>query len=354
MKILPLETVTLTAWAEENFLFGIVKSMDTGWDWLMNQFIQLRGAHYINYEYGAVDSSITFYPYAIHQLAPNIFDLCPYIDKYTLPKKFVKKHYSSFFDFVKEMIDDGFYLSTFLDQFFREDKSLDSDFRHPNFIYGYCDEENRVYIADNFENGKYGEKSISKEDLEKAFELVSDEIWEVSVFLYKMVEYSHKFNSQYVKEQIEDYLHPNRGICYFNRTICMEPKHVDEKYFNEVFFGVECYGLLKNYLAALINGDYRYMDNDWRSFSMLLDHKTVMQERYVYMVENGYIVENEKLSKGLEHLKRECTIIRNLFLKYVARGETIILFRIAERLQNVHTEDCEMMKLFQNNIIDHV
>ena len=71
------------------------------------------------------------------------------------------------------------------------------------------------------------------------------------------------------------------------------------------------------------------------------------------MVENGYMEENEKLSKGLEHLKQECTIIRNLFLKYVACGETIILFRIAERLQNVYTEDCEMMKLFQDNIIDN-
>lgn len=41
MKVLPMETVPITAWAEQNFLFGKVKSMETGWDWLMNHFFLL-------------------------------------------------------------------------------------------------------------------------------------------------------------------------------------------------------------------------------------------------------------------------------------------------------------------------
>ena len=268
IKILPLETVPLTAWAEQNFLFGIVKSQVTGWDWLLNQFIQLRGAHYVNFEYGAVDSSITFYPYSIHQLAPNMFDLCPFINKYTIPKKYVMNHYESFYDFVKETLDDGFYLSTFLDQFFRKDRDGEG-FRHPNFIYGYNKKNDSVYLADNFEYGKFCKKEISRIDLERAFELVSDNLWEVSVFLYKLVDYHHQFNSKYVKEQIEDYLHPNRGICYFNRTVCIEPVHMDEHYLNEVYFGVECYDLLRNYIVALIEGNNVYLNDDWRSFAMV-------------------------------------------------------------------------------------
>lgn len=349
-KILPLETVPLTAWAEQNFLFGIVKSQDTGWDWLMNQFIQLRGAHYVNFEYGAVDSSITFYPYSIHQLAPNMFDLCPFINKYTIPKKYVMNHYESFYDFVKETLDDGFYLSTFLDQFFRKDRDGEG-FRHPNFIYGYNKKNDSVYLADNFEHGKFCKKEISRIDLERAFELVSDNLWEVSVFLYKLVDYHHQFNSKYVKEQIEDYLHPNRGICYFNRTVCIEPVHMDEHYLNEVYFGVECYDLLRNYIVALIEGNNVYLNDDWRSFAMLLDHKIIMQERYVYMVENTYMNGDDKLRIGLAELKDECAIVRNLFLKYTVKRNTLILFRIAERLHQIQEKDKEYMNLFMDKIL---
>lgn len=53
-------------------------------------------------------------------------------------------------------------------------------------------------------------------------------------------EYVH----DYVLEQIEDYINPNRGVCYFNKSVCPEKFHNDERYLNEVFFGIDCYNLL--------------------------------------------------------------------------------------------------------------
>ena len=88
-QILPLEDVEIGAWPEQNFLLGLLSTQETGWDWVMNPFIQLRGAHYVHHRHGAADFSITFYPYGIHQLTPNLFDLCPFINKYTIPKSLV-------------------------------------------------------------------------------------------------------------------------------------------------------------------------------------------------------------------------------------------------------------------------
>ena len=88
-KVLPLGAMGIRAWPEQNFLFEILMSMQEGEKWIYNHFIQLRGTHYINRAWNKTDSSVTFYPYAIHYLAPNMFDLCPFIDKYVLPRSFV-------------------------------------------------------------------------------------------------------------------------------------------------------------------------------------------------------------------------------------------------------------------------
>ena len=77
-KVLPLGAMGIRAWPEQNFLFEILMSMQEGEKWIYNHFIQLRGTYYINRAWNKTDSSVTFYPYAIHYLAPNMFDLCPF------------------------------------------------------------------------------------------------------------------------------------------------------------------------------------------------------------------------------------------------------------------------------------
>ena len=349
-KILPLQEVGIGAWPEQNFLLGVLLTQETGWDWVMNQFIQLRGSHYLRYRFGDVDASITFYPYGIHQLTPNIFDLCPYINKYTIPKSMVLGIYGRFHEFVRVAINGGFYLSTFLDQFFREDMEGNYGFHHPAFIYGYDDGRGVVYLADNFERGKYGRKEITYNQLNRAFELVTGDMWEVSVFLYKLVPYKHRFNSQYVKEQIRDYIEPGRGICYLNRTVCIDPCYQDEEYTNEVFFGVQCYGLLLRYLEAIEEDNPDYLSKDWRSFVMLCDHKYLMARRYKHMTEHGWMKRDEGLYKRLKQLEQECTIAQNIFIKYTITEDKNIMKRLKERVKNIRDMDIECMETFSKLI----
>jgi len=47
----------------------------------------MRGSHYIGYQWDAKDASMTFYPYAIHYLFPNMFDLCPFVEKNMAPRR---------------------------------------------------------------------------------------------------------------------------------------------------------------------------------------------------------------------------------------------------------------------------
>lgn len=349
--ILPLSDVEIGAWPEQNFLFGLLLNQETGWDWIMNQFIQLRGAHYINYQYDAVDFSITFYPYGIHQLAPNIFDLCPFINKYIIPRSFISEQYKSFHEFVKNALNNGYYLSTFLDQFFRRDFGGNYGFRHPTFIYGYDDANKEVCLADNFEHGKYQKKQIRYDQLDKAFMLVPTDIWEMSVFLYKLVPYQHSFYTTYVKEQLQDYLNPKSGICYLDRTVCQNPHYHGKDYENEVFFGIEIYQLLFHYLNAICEGDESYPSEDWRSFVMLCDHKKVMIRRYEYMTQGGYMKNDRYLLQRLEDLEKKCEISLNMFLKYTFTNDIRIIERLKNRLEEIREQDVACMELFIKRIL---
>lgn len=349
--ILPLEDVEIRAWPEQNFLLGLLLVQKTGWEWFMNQFVQLRGAHYVQHQYGAKDMSITFYPYAIHQLSPNLFDFCPFINKYTVPKSLIIGNYRDFCEFVKYSLENGYYLSTFLDQFFREDMHGNYGFHHPNFIYGYDDGEQCIYLADNFENGKYGRKKISYEQLNHAFLGVPGDQWEVSVFLYKLIPYQHTFYAPYVKEQIEDYLYPRKGICYFDRTVCQNPHYNRKDYENEVFFGIDNYQLLLNYLDAICKKNVEYPEKDWRSFVMLCDHKMMMVKRYEFMTQCKCLEKNEKMYSALKDLEQDCRIAQNMFLKYTLTDNMEIIGRLMNRMKQIKEKDMRCMEQFERGII---
>lgn len=347
-NILPLASVEIRAWPEQNFLFGILKELDNGLDWIMSNFIQLRGAHYMRYQGGDVDASVTFYPYSIHQLTPNMFDLCPFIDKYTIPKSLVKNVYGNFHKFVMDTIDEGYYISVFLDQFFRTDMAGKYGFHHPTFIYGYDNSKKKIYIVDNFENGKYGKKQISYSQLNDAFNLVSGSMWEVSVFLYKTIPFHFEYVHNFVKEQIEDYINPGKGICYFNKTVCPESFHNDDEYLNEVFFGVDCYQLIDQCLEAITTDNSNYSSKDWRSLVQLCDHKHLMLRRYEYMCDQGYLSWSNKLRENMENLEQECLIAQNMYVKYAVSGNVNIIKRLRERMIDIKEKDILIMeKLLQ-------
>lgn len=343
-KVLPLGDVEIGAWPEQNFLFGLLEGQACGTDWLMNHFIQLRGARYVNYQWGAQDVSVTFYPYCIHQLAPNMFDLCPFLEKYGVPKPLVRSLHGKLHEFVVEAIDGGYYLSTFIDQFFREDRAGNAGFRHPAFIYGYDASNRRVMIADNFEHGKYGRKEIAYEQLDRGLDLVSEELWEVGVFLYKVKPVHYEFVPGYVREQLEDYLHPGRGVCYFNRTVCPESVHEDEEYLNEVFFGMECYDLLDRCFRGILEGDPGYSSRDWRSLVQLCDHKHLMVRRYEYMVERGYAERDAALHEKLTELEKQCLVAQNMYIKFTISGDARIIQRLRNRVGDIRNMDEETVE----------
>lgn len=350
-KVLPIQDVEIGTWAEQNFMISIVKNMETGWDWIMNHCIQLRASHYVDYAWNANEINMTFYPYAMHNLQPGLLDLCPFIDKYMIPKSLVQTHYKRFSEFIECAIDGDFYLSTYLDQFFRDTMHGDYGFHHPNFVYGYDRKKSEIYLMDNFEKGKFSKKIVSCEQINRSFDLVSGDLWVVSVFLYKLHPNKYEFVPAYVKEQIIDYLEPERGVCYFNRTVCPKNIHNDNKYYNSVYFGINCYNLLQDYLEGIMEENHKFTDKDWRCFSMLCDHKHMMVQRYQYMLIHQYVCRDEELYKDIYDLEKKSIVMLNIFLKYILTNNKKNLEKMLILLLDIKKNDMSCMKRFADSII---
>lgn len=344
-KRLPCKVPQTTAWPDTNFLLSIVQNQPNGLEWVLNTHIQMRAAVYRSYQWNIQDARISFYPYAMHDLTPNLFDQCPFVDKYTIPREITNSLYESFAGFVQYAIDREFYISLYVDQFFRQDIGVEG-YHHPIYIYGYDNEKRVIYAYDNFENGKYSSKEIPYEVLQRAYDLIQPAQWESAVFLYKLKHHSYQFVSSFVCEQLEDYLYPNQGICYFDKMMCPEKVHDGEDYYNAVYFGIDCYEFLKRYLRILIENPLPNVMYDMRSFCTLVDHKELMLERYQYMSRNGYIGENDSLSMALQKQLDSARIMLNLFLKYMVKPKEQILMQILPRLDEfVSDEKSSLQKM---------
>lgn len=345
--VLPVEEVGTKAWPETNFLLSVLKNFPFGWDWVLNTHIQLRCSIFYSKKWNIYDSRVTFYPYGMHDLTQNIFDMCPMLDKYVIPRKIIFEKYLSPIQFVEEAIQENYYISTYMDQFFRKDIGR-IGYHHPNYIYGFDSEAEEIYIMDNFEQGKFQKKTISYAEFLESYNQITGTNWEAGVFLYQLKQKEFEFTPDFVKEQIADYLYPEKQRCYFNRMVCPKPIIDNEERYDYTNFGIHCYEFIQNFVFKNMNNE---INSDIRFFCIMEDHKYLMLKRYEYMVEGGFIKENPELYEGLKEILAAFKILTNLYLKYIVTNKKEILPRVAERLNELRDKDVSLLNQFLEAII---
>lgn len=269
------------------------------------------------------------------------------LDKYVIPRKIVSEKYASSIAFVEGMIQEGYYISTYMDQFFRKDINQ-FGYHHPNYIYGFDTKAKETYIMDNFEQGKFQQKIISYDEFIESYNQIEGTNWEASIFLYKLKQKDFFFTPEFVREQILDYLHPENQFCYFNRMECPKAEIDNEERYNYVDFGINCYEFLQKIISKNISGG---LSPDIRFFCILEDHKYLMVKRYEYMSEKELIRKSEDIHKGLQELLAEFQVMTNLYLKYMMTARTVILKDLIERLSSLKERDILLMNQFCEAII---
>ncbi len=340
--ILPLKESLTKAWPENNFLNALVQTMDTGYDWLMNTHIQTYGSVYRNQTYDIFEGRVTFYPFGM--LRANIYDLCPFIRKYNIPRKYVLENYSKFSDFLVKSIQKRFYICTRIYQHFLKD-----DLRvHPCYFFGYDLIEKKFWTADNYENGKYKTKILSFQDVDKAFDEAKEYGWDAGVFLYEMQDYHFENNVTFIADQVEDYLLSGKGMCYLNRFYCPSPKYKNEDEEGQVVLGLASYQILFDQIEPLKEGKSSSGNLDFRSFVFLRDHKKMMLLRNRYLEEKGVLPSDSGLQEQVDKLYRSTSQFLYMLLKFNAKPEEDQYKKCRSKLEEIRYLDEEYMKHLLN------
>jgi len=270
--ILPINLKWQFTWPSSTNLFSILATFDSGYDWLMNHFTLLFCDSNICNTVAPVNASIP---------RPNAFrdwQLCEVLDYQKINLDNLKYYSINIIEFLKNQLKEGRYVYLLLDHSIISDYTWidESSKYHKSLIYGYSDELNEFYLADNFRETKYkySTKKVntcklknailsvtSNKELPKEYEWL-DDCYNNVILIKRKLEYKYKYNIDLLIEYLKNHI---ESECTF--------KIWDD--FREYRYGIEIYDAVVKYLYDITTEKCFILDK--RIFTMIRDHKILMR-----------------------------------------------------------------------------
>ena len=154
-KILCNGQAEINCYPEYGFLFSILNDIYD--PWVMNHFIQIQMIP--GWEY--------FLSFQKHS---ELLEDCPYIERRVMERNELEEQ-GDVAEFVEKQIQKNNCLFLFLDRFYIKGVSEYQRYHymHNSFVVGFDSEQSIIFLADNFENGKFSMLECTYEDFRKAF-----------------------------------------------------------------------------------------------------------------------------------------------------------------------------------------
>ena len=354
-KILPFDDdPIIKSYPHYSFMCSMLQTKEQGMDWIYQIYTQISAYSAVWNNNQNTDFRLGFYPFA-GMGDGDLWNICPFIDKMTIPRQFLlqqKDHIA----FIKYWLNKGWYLSMYLDEFFREDIQQVGVYYHPIFIYGYDDEEKIFYCADCFENWKYGTKKVTYND----FNIASKQNYNCDgsnngIQLYMLKDaYIDGFSIKFFNQELKDYLNSSMDKEYYYKAnfpygeMLYSKDGKDKGWYD---FGESA---LKAMLDVLIKAEYNYPNLEQLKFLLLPDfvflndYVILMQSRYQWMCQNSYISSDNSIEESLNNLIKSSEIMRNFFLKFTMTGNKNTLYRLQDNFRNFSNNLSDLIRAFEN------
>jgi len=336
----------LSTYAPDCMLLSSILKEETAIDWMLNHYVQIVGYNFAadGYEYLApiFISTPYFCPDTpIYRI--NIWDICPFIHKYSINREMMYRNFSSFTDFAIEFLDKGYYLIFHINREFIGRGS----FMHICYATGYDRINKKMYVSDHFDNNQYTNIAVNFDDINNAFsELIPNQRnekddydnmteFEGKIFLVKTRKFNYKFEYSLLHLYIDDYLNSKNSITGF------APK-------KEVY-GLRCYDVLDDYLKSLIANNVE-TSKDPRIFTFFRDHKKVMRMRYEYLINNRRVEDQtEHINLFYENEKKSQQSLM-LFIKYMNNKDTNNIVKIKKTYNEIKDNEIRALHNLQNQL----
>lgn len=320
--ILKMGHQMFSAWPEDCFLSSILTAKKGAEQWLADTYIQICAYKDVSYH----GLRINFFPSGKHHFWINSFDYCPFLRKYSFDNDVLLDCFGTFAAMAKYSLSKGYYVSTLLNQTFRERTKL---YLHPAYFYGYKQRTDSFLLVDSFEDGKFLKKEVPSELIEKAMNEANNSFASAlsrTTYMYKIKDYLYVPDYVDLANRINDYLD---GV---------DSTHYKGKGYDNKIYGIECYKLMLEYLEYIRSTEAIL---DLKSFVFIEDCQRLACMRIHGLANAEVITENiDKILYLNKQAEYACEQAKNLAMKYNVRMNKAILNSISDNI--VYVIKCDM------------
>lgn len=314
----PIKQPPIISYLHHAYALAIIMNYPQFSPWFYSNYIQL---------YYCENSMIKFNFYSPF----DIFWNTPCLIKEVMSKKIAMGTGVDIKQLINTYIKEGFYVCTFLDEFYVPDKAAYKvyHFIHECLIYGY-DNVNRRYNILGFDRkmtfrGSY----LTYEDFDTAFTGTPED--KPLIFTRADLQHNPGFDVGLVKSLLQDY----RTSANTSRSL----KIIGRERKNFVW-GIQVFECAKAYLEQVLNEG---LAPDYRYFCIFQEHKKCMLERIGYMLKHGYI-QNSSHYELYQDINIKFLILRNMLLKYTLTGKKNIIVRMLDSIDKTVSLEKEILE----------
>lgn len=313
-KILDVKYPIVDCYPSTGHALAILQCHDEMEGWILSNFIQL---------FGTDEYTIDYFDFDVYN--------CPFINYGEITFSAVSA-LSSYKDFIVKMINDGYYVSVYVESSMLKLYNLDVGL-HQLFIYGYDLSKNVFYCGDHFVNGKYSFQTCDIDNVLLAVQNVRDkekignlrgkrfvddyfcfQFYRFDTSRHRIkIKFFNEINKEIyldrLKQSLLDYLNGNITINW-----CTRMDDIPEEEQKTRKWGIHVYDILEKHIDYI-----RDFGNDtWfgrQSFYTLYNHKVLMKLRVQYLERKGYMAKSLECHALIDELIEETHQICMLFLK---------------------------------------
>lgn len=310
-KKLPMKESVINTYPNYGHIFGIVGAYTQDYlPWLYNYFVQLMVPDNIEEGFRA--------DYAI----PHLLKTIPWIEYGRIDRDVVIRKWLEMSTFIKEMVDAGYYVYSLFDvskfnTYGRKEFSL-----HDPLVYGYDDEKEVFYFADNYRSGKYAAGQVTFQEVNAATLslLNNDQVidWFPGIFYIKYKEcydygnchfknyYTHGFDKQLYIGLLNDYLKQRNSLKRWSLPCVLVEND------NSVIWGAGIYSYIMKYFAFLSRQGGK-KNIDLRGFYILSEQKKILKNGIEYLMAGKL---SSDIILALDLCVKQTMVIINICIKY--------------------------------------
>jgi len=322
-KILPIVKPVVSSYPRYGHIFSVLGAYTQEYLlWVYTYFVQLYAPDELNGE-GQLD-----------YVAPNIFTKIPWLEINYMETDIGFKKMNGL-QLIKEYINYDFYFSApFMVKGFATYKK-DREY-HDLLIYGYSDEKEEFYFADNYEGGKYEFGIAHYVEMEKAISNY-DRTDNPNINCLK-----YRNNKAWKTFQFDKSTYINFLKDYINGTNYARTwgvPGVEYKFLKGKRWGIEVYSYIQEYLEAVKKLETS-VEN--RGLYVILEHKHILEKTLTYVLGEQW---KEKYPLSWQLLKRDIQVAGTafkLFLNYKLTLDKQLIGQIKDCIEELQENDYKL------------